>query len=133
MIKLWNRVFWSGKKLNWRHAAGRFHNFSQFHTWNHNQFHLLRQKNRNHSFSQFHVKLTTKKKVRFLPETISRYPNVLRKRLWQWVFSWITYLLYAYRTPNSWIQTLNLKVIGKLFFLTSLFLNNLKSRLKKYK
>ena len=53
-----SRIRSGKKKWNWRHAAsprpsvsfffltesGRFHNFSQFHTWNHSQFHFLSQK-----------------------------------------------------------------------------------------
>ena len=43
--------------------SGRFHNFSQFHPWNHSQFHFWAKKTEKKitSFTQFHVKLATKK------------------------------------------------------------------------
>ena len=61
--------------------TGRFHNFSQFHTWNHNQFHFLKQKNRNHSdsFSQFPVKLTTQKKVFVYKPKSLLLPSFIKK------------------------------------------------------
>ena len=51
--------------------SGRFHNFSQFHPWNHSQFHFWAKKTEKKitSFTQFHVKLATQKKMRFLAKT----------------------------------------------------------------
>ena len=85
------------KNWNWRHAASprpsvsiffptefwRFHNFSQFHPWNHSQFHFWAKKteNKTASFIQFHVKLAThkKKNMRFLPKTIRGFTKILVK------------------------------------------------------
>ena len=77
-IKLWNRQIRSGKKkmkltargfaaavsfIFFPDRTGRFHNFSQFHSRNHSQFHFLSQKIRKNTdiLRQFHVKLTKKK------------------------------------------------------------------------
>ena len=50
---------------------GRFHNFSQFHVWNHSQFHFLSQKTEKIPtfFASFTWNWPQKKKVRFIPKT----------------------------------------------------------------
>ena len=87
-IKLWNRPEFSQEKKNetdgtrlrrgrqfhffFLTESGRFHNFSQFHTWNHSQFHFLSQKAE--KIQTFFASFTwnwphTKKKVRFPAKT----------------------------------------------------------------
>ena len=99
-IKLWNRQIRSGKKIEtdgtrlrrgtsvsifFPTESGRFHNFSQFHSWNHTQFHFLKQNQKKmiRHFRQFQVK-TTKKKSRFLSKTaLSIFCNMLVKIFFQ--------------------------------------------------
>ena len=49
--------------------TGRFHNFSQFHSWNHSQFHFLSQKIRKNRHFTSVSRETDQKKRRFLAKT----------------------------------------------------------------
>ena len=64
-MKLTERGFAAAISFNFfPDRNGRFHNFSQIHSWNHSQCHLFSRKNRKNTniLRQCHIKLTEKKR-----------------------------------------------------------------------